>query len=301
MKKVVGIVAVILVVIFLWFAFQAAREQIQEGGLTSLFTTGFLSDVGSQTTRGLNVYDGDTQAPVVTTEDIGEFSDFSGRVTIEKDSTNPAPDDLTQEHVVLRTRRDNAQPIKITGWSLQSMISDARFYIRKGVRVYAVGEVNEEEDIYLYPGETAVITSGVSPVGVSFLTNLCTGYLGSVQEYEPELVERCPTPASILPPTVENIRVYGDACVEFAASFRRCEYLTSSTEGFPGLSPACRAYLQPALTYTSCVAEHAEDASFLEGSEWRIFLGSTVPLWKEKYEVIRLLDESGKTVDVFAY
>jgi hypothetical protein len=300
-KWLIGIVAVVLVAVFLWYAFLAARGQVQEGGLSSLFTGGLFAQISEQTTSGIGLYGGQTEAPLVTLDDIGEFSTFYGRVIIEKDSDAPGTDDVLREHILLRAQTDNTQPINITGWSLQSMVTDTRVFIPEGVLVYAVGEVNETSGVNLFPGEEVVISSVQSPVGVSFRTNMCTGYLGSVQEFYPQLDKKCPMPASILPPTLENIRTYGDACVEFAAGFGQCQYLSSATEGYWDLAQECREYLQPALTYTSCVFEHKSDPLFANNSEWRVFLGSAAPLWKEKYEVIRLLDENSKTVDVFAY
>ncbi len=268
---------------------------------SSFFGSGSLADFGAQLTDGLGIYRATTEPPIVTTDELGEISPSSGLVEIVKNSTPPSRSDVAREYVLLRARADNAQPVNITNWSLQSMISDSWFSIPQGVRVYRAGEVNELHDIYLRPGETAIVATKSAPVGVAFRANRCSGFLGSVQEFEPKLTSTCIAPRELLPPTVANITTYGEACVDFAQTFDSCTYLTSATPGFDTLSPACREYLQPRLTYNFCLDTHAADENFFADSHWRVFLGRPDVIWREHYEVIRLLDAQGRTVDAFPY
>ena len=298
-KWILGIIVFVFVALFLWTAFQSIRE---DGDLVgSVLSNSLLGGIGDAATRGLSLYQGESDAPLVTFEELGEFSPAQGQVNILREAENPQSDVIQEEYIILEASETNIQPISITGWSLQSMVSNAIFNIPGGVSVYQMGEVNTAGDIVLAPGEQVIVGSGVSPVGVSFRENMCTGYLGSVQDFEPRLNERCPTPREILPPTLENIKTLGDSCVDFAARFDECTYLTSDTPGFSTLSQACREHLQPKLTYTSCVLENKSDPTFIGNGGWRIFLGSTTEVWRNKYEVIRLLDENARTVDVFTY
>ena len=300
-KWILGIVIFIIVALFLWTAFQTLRSSSNGDILGTILSNDFLGGLGGGATRGLSLYQGETEAPLVTFEELGEFSDAQGMVSILRESDSAQSEDPQEEYLILQASSSNVQPVNITGWALQSMVSNAFFNIPGGVRVYQLGEVNTAEDIILAPGEKVVIGSGVSPVGVSFRENMCTGYLGSVQNFEPRLNTLCPSPRSVLPPTLENIKNYGDSCLEFAVKFKRCTYLTSNTPGFSTLSLPCREYLQPKLTYTGCVLDNQNSPTFIGSGGWRIFLGSTTEVWRNKYEVIRLLDENAHTVDVFTY
>lgn len=298
-RWILGIIVFLFILGFLIAAFQSLRQ-----GSTlvdSVLSNEFLFGFGNAASEGLSLYQGQTEAPLVTFEELGEFSPAQGMVTIVREDFPVQNEDPAEEYLTLEASSTNTQPINITGWALQSMVSDAFFQIPGGVNVYQMGEVNTAGDIVLAPGERVTISSGVSPVGVSFRENMCTGYLGTVQDFEPRLRARCPLPASVLPPTLANIREFGDECVEFAAQFDECTYLTTSTPGFLTLAPACREHLQPRLTYTGCVLDNQNDPAFLGEGGWRIFLGSTTEVWRNKYEVIRLLDENVRTVDVFTY
>lgn len=298
-RWILGIVVFIIVVAFFWAAFQSLRSN---GNLVdAVLKNDVLNVLGNATSQGLSLYEGDTKAPTVTLSELGELSAAQGKVFIVRDELTAQEESAKDEYVILQASETNIQPVSITGWSLQSMVSDAFFHIPGGVNVYQMGEVNTAEDIVLAPGEQVIVNSGVSPVGVSFRENMCTGYLGSVQEFQPRLNTRCPAPASVVPATVENLRTLGDSCVEFAEHFDECTYLTTGTPGFSALPQACRDYLQPRLTYTSCVLANQNDPRFVGTGGWRIFLGSTTEVWRNKYEVIRLLDENAHTVDVFTY
>lgn len=288
-----------------WYTFQLVGTQApvsEEAGSRGIFfEQNALMQLGEQLTRGITSPFASYEPPIVTTEELGELSPAAGLVEIVRSDRAPSRTDVAREYIVLRAGANNAQPVNITGWSLQSMVGDSWYSIPQGAVQYRVGEVNELSDIYLNPGEDAIIATKVAPLGVAFRTNRCSGFLGSVQEFTPRLEGACISPRELLPPTVENITALGESCIAFAHDFPSCEHLTSTTRGFDTLSRACRDFLQPRLTYTFCADTHIEDADFYRESEWRVFLGRNEPVWREQYEVIRLLDEQGRTVDVFSY
>jgi len=301
-KKIIFVVLFIIALMLLWTMFKTfydSPDSAQETYSRSL-NTGFFSGITELITGPLQ--DGSIKSPAhVDIDELGEFSSVAGMVEIIKDVDTVNIDDIFYEYVEIRANANNVQPINISDWSLQSMISDVWIGIPQGANLYTAGDVNELQDIYLRPGESAIVATRQSPVGVSFRVNRCSGFLGDTQEFEPPLSTLCINPQEVVLPTIENLKEYGDECVAFAENFSRCTYVTSQVEGFGDLSQACRERIQPRLTYNFCSGAHAEDSDFYSEQEWRIFLNQENPLWKENYEIIRLLDEDQRTVDVFNY
>ncbi|MBL4644356.1 MAG: hypothetical protein JKX80_00640 [Candidatus Pacebacteria bacterium] len=298
-RKIIFIVLVIIALTVLWSVFKSFRES-PTSVTNTFFQTNFLSEITSLITGPLTV--GSTRSPAeVDLDELGEFSPVAGMIEIVKDTDTVNVDDIFYEYVEIRANKDNAQPINISDWSLQSMISDTWIGIPQGTELYVAGEVNELQDIYLRPGESAIIATRQSPVGVSFRVNRCSGFLSDTQDFEPTLSSLCINPREVVPPTIENLKEFGDACVTFSENFQRCAYVTSNVNGFSGLSQACRERIQPRLTHNFCNGVYAKDSDFYSAKEWRIFLNQNDPLWKESYEIIRLLDENRRTVDVFNY
>ena len=99
---------------------------------------------------------------------------FKGNISFQFGS--PRAEDVNKEYIEIIASFNNTQPINITGWELKSAISGKSAKIGKGVYLPFSGIVNTEEDIFLNPGEKAVIVTGRSPKGVSFRLNTCTGY-----------------------------------------------------------------------------------------------------------------------------
>ena len=184
------------------------------------------------------------------------------------------------------------------GWSLQSVYTGIRAYIPTAASSFMMGVVNDRDSIQLPPGASAIINSGMSPVGTSFRENICTGYLEQLQNFSPSLSNSCPTPASSLPLTPENLRIYGETCFDFLQTIPSC---TSPLQNIPGnISSDCRSFALNTLSYNGCVLKNRFRPSFITGS-WRIYLESDTELWRNTHDIIRLLDGEGRTVDVLTY
>ncbi len=306
--KFITAIVFILLLIFGYMAIKSkatvptsADSAISTGEeLSRKYTGSMWSLLGDTALLPTNLED---NVPIVDESDLGELSPLYGKVIITKDPWGPETEDVQAEYVELKALETNTSAINITGWSLQSMVSGVRIYIQDGVEDIIMNDVNPTYKIGLAPGQSAIVSSSPSPVGVSFQSNLCTGYFNQFQKYEPPLTRSCPSPAQVLPPTVANIATYGSECLELASSLFRCEYLTDEIleEEDISVSSACTEHLRTTLTYTSCRAAYHNSPEYLKGSQWRIFLGAQAPLWNKQYEVIRLLDELGRTVDVYAY
>ena len=303
-RKILIVLVVIVGVIVAWGVFAASQGVTQndtpEISSVTFFEPDFMSNLSRQVTGGLSLVDYTSPAQV-TLEELGELSPVVGMVEIEKDPDNAKTNELESEYIRIRALSTNAQPINISNWSVQSMVSDAWIGIPQGAELYAAGEVNELEDIYLYPGDSAIIASRRSPVGVSFRVNRCSGFLADTQHFEPRLRTSCLQPFDVIPPTVDNIKSYGNECVQFAENLGQCRYVTSDHPNFDALSSECQEFIQPRFTYNFCTGVYANDPNFFTPQEWRIFLNQDNVLWQENYEVIRILDEHNRTVDVLTY
>tara|TARA_B100000745_G_scaffold53689_2_gene31885 strand:+ start:4700 stop:5602 length:903 start_codon:yes stop_codon:yes gene_type:complete len=300
MKTKLLLGALILITIGMVFMLVAAFKNNPQQGSLNLFQQNFLSAISQQVTGNLALTQIKSPAQV-SLEDLGEISPVAGMVTIVQDVLTIRESDLEYEYIEIRANKRNAQPINISNWSIQSMVSDSWVSIPQGTRTYTAGVVNDIADIYLNPGESAIIATKVSPIGVSFRENSCSGFLGSTQKFVPALRSSCIDPQSVLTPTIDTIKKYGDACIAFVENMRACTYASSDMPGVENLSDACLEYIQPLFTYNGCVDRLGETDSFYDGKKWRIFLGQSERLWKDNYEVIRLLDEDKRTVDVFNY
>ena len=160
---------------------------------------------------------------------------------------------------------------------MQSAVSGARAIIPQGASFFAQGTVNTTGPIVLEPGATAILTSGPSPVGISFRENMCSGYLNEHQTFTPELSSECPQTSGALPITAENIRAYGETCIDFMNSVESCHYPSKLPET---LSPACRAFVTSYFSYSGCVQTYQRSSGFSLPS-WRIYFGAQRELWQK--------------------
>ncbi|MBV9159456.1 MAG: hypothetical protein JO019_02565 [Candidatus Kaiserbacteria bacterium] len=234
-------------------------------------------------------------APQSDTLSYGNPSPYAGQVSIS--AANALESDPSREYVVISASPANANFVDVSGWSLQSMSSGVRVYLPLAAAPYVLGVVNRVSEAAIFPGGTATVLSGVSPVGVSFRETLCTGYLNQNQNFSPALVNACPAGSRILPATQENVARYGMDCINYVATLPQCD--------FPGIVPqnlstSCRAFLLSALSYNGCVNMYQSAPDFSLNS-WRLYEGFTHELWSNDHDTIRLLDRDGRVVDVFNY
>lgn len=202
------------------------------------------------------------------------------------------------EYLSIRADTGNTAPISLAGWSLQSAYTGIRSYIPPAASFFMMGIVNNQDNVYLDPGASAIITSGPSPVGVSFRDNMCTGYLAQFQNFYPPLTNACPAAEDSLPLTPENLRAYGETCFDFLKNVPLC---TSPFRTVPtSVSPNCRDFVVNTISYNGCVDKNRYHSSFTSDS-WRIYLNSYTELWRNSHDIIRLLDADGQTVDVYSY
>ncbi len=201
--------------------------------------------------------------------------------------------DPNKEFLVVTASGPNS--IDISGWSIRSAVTGERRVIPLAAAPFIQGVINSVTAITLSPGDYVILTSGPSPVGVSFRESICTGYLAQTQTFSPTLANACPRPGDLLPRTAENESRYGADCLDYIVRIPQCSYpkLLPST-----LSAQCRAFLANTFTYTGCVQSYSS-ATML--NVWRAYFASAYELWRNSRDMLQLLDAEGRVVDTITY
>jgi hypothetical protein len=228
-------------------------------------------------------------------QNFGNPSPYASQIRMSAEGATAS--DPNAEYVEIDNSSGENTPVDITGWSLQSALTNVRAYIPRGASLFEMGAVNSENDIELAPGGSVIVVSGISPVGISFRENECTGYLAELQTYTPDLQQECPSPSDTFQETPANLSVYGDACYNYIQSLASCHFPQTVPSS---LSLSCRSYIINTFTYNGCVQMHQNDPSFPLDS-WRIYLGASRELWRNTHDIIRLLDAQGRIVASVTY
>lgn len=186
----------------------------------------------------------------------------------------------------------------ISGWQLVSAVSRLSARIPNGTELYAQGYgYTQSVPIVLKPGEEAIISTGRSPIGISFHVNSCSGYLTQFQKFVPRLLTSCPRPQDDLNAQPDRLLFADNDCYNYLASLGNCRIDLSPPTT---LSPACRNFIYNRVTYQGCIATHSNDAKFTR-PEWRVYLGYSSNLWRDAREAVVLVDENNKLVDSLTY
>lgn len=225
-----------------------------------------------------------------------EVSPHSGSVTLSVGSARSS--DPNSEYIIIRTDRNLSAPVTISGWRLESTATGLGATIGQGAPLPFVGQINTEFPISLGANITAYVTTGRSPIGTSFRTNMCTGYIQQFQSFSPRLSTSCPRPMDELYNSAGINFVPNEECVRFVERIPRCTFTQTQIPGNVGSQ--CQTFILETLTYNGCMNNHRNKADFY-GNEWRIYLARDQALWRSSTERIRLLDENGKVVDAVTY
>lgn len=314
-SDVLFIVLVIVFLIVAWFLSGAARG----ASVGTIFTPFPGSNYTSSTTKPIigipSVSFGDGSGIEFDQSETNTITDEVAAVRKEVESLKALPSSpyagkisitsawsgrqtsAKSEYVVVRASSNNPAPVVISNWRIESAVSGRTAYIRSGVATYQQGSANATEPIVLYPGEEAIVSTGRSPIGTSFRINKCSEYLTQFQEFIPSLSSQCPAPIDEASDSLDRSVYTDNTCLDYIDTLQTCRIdLTPPTN----LSEACRSFIFNRLTYQGCVQEHRNDFDF-KTKQWRIYLGYDESLWREKREVLALLDEQGKLVDSTTY
>lgn len=249
-------------------------------------------------------------------------STWRGSVILEKGNA-ASESNQNKEYIVIKNNSKTA--VNISGWSLKNgddeglQLNDSGQYLNLKARwviipnaanIFIPGQSQVLTPINLAPGGRAVITSGHVPntdpivITASFRTNVCTGYLGRLPNYnfQPSLSTKCPAGrdepgVDSLPDSCFNLVKSWSNCV--TPKFERDKYGYELVNGKKNISSVCQNFIRNHFGYSSCLKNHIGDANFF-GNEWRVFL-NTGELWRNQRESITLYDGSGRLVDRITY
>jgi hypothetical protein len=322
-KRILIVVGVIVVIglILLW---------IIQGGITSAIHAAenfrnplsFGGDTGSISTLQLPWQPADmTRGPDISgyvAQSEQQASDLGGAATPQSGPVMPIPSgtpspyvgkvhlslgaptesDPSLEYLQLSAGYSQSAPIVVSGWSLQSALSGARVYIPEAAPDFVMGIVNNVVPVMLSSGETAYITTGASPVGVSFEENMCMGYLRELRTFTPDISSECPSPKDALPENAQTLQQYGSSCFDYVGSLSQCHFPGTALPS--DLSPTCQSFIVNTYSYNGCVNSYRYNADF-HLPAWHLYLNHATQLWGNTHEVIRLLDAQGHVVDSLSY
>ncbi|MDE2213173.1 MAG: lamin tail domain-containing protein [Patescibacteria group bacterium] len=222
-----------------------------------------------------------------------QTSALEGEIMIEEYDGARASDP-EEQYITLYANPGNSGSIDLSGWQLRSIKTGQSVRIPGAVETALLGEAQSPGDVTLAPGDTAVVTTGRSPIGVSFLENECSQYLAQFQLYTPGFSLACPLPES----EIQNTPLAQDqSCTEAVAGVSPCHTPTSAPSG---VSQQCSDFMVSRFSYNGCVLAHQNDTNF-EGKQWRIFLGLQSTLWNSTGDTIALLDPEGHLVATVTY
>ena len=229
---------------------------------------------------------------------FGQASPYKGPVMVSGTGGVYATDP-DEEYVSIRASGD--QSVDITDWKLVSGASGRDETIPQGAALPRSGRVNDTERIVLAPGDEAIITTGESPIGVSFKENMCVGYLAKKQSSFPSIQSSCPAPYDEFDRFYTGNELKDESCYQLIQSTPSCTTPKESGR----LSSACKRFIDDRLTYNGCVETHRYDVQF-PGRTWHIYLehedgNRSKELWKSSRDAVKLLDQNGLTVDLYTY
>src|SRR3989338_3553517 len=219
--------------------------------------------------------------------------DFATLKTRRAKETKP-----DEEYLEIKADKKNKSPMKITGWKLKGK-TGLDVVIGKGASyIYASAASQPQEDIYLKPGEKAVIVTGKSPLGTSFKLNKCAGYFEQFREFTPELDTECPLLRDEEPP---SSLINNDQCLDYIDRVSSCQTVVSIPYKYSSkLSSSCQDYVLQNANYKTCLEEHKDDSDFYL-PEWRVYLERSEELWEKKRETITLYDDKNNIIDSKSY
>lgn len=225
-------------------------------------------------------------------------SPYRDKVTLSSGSvydTNP-----DREYLMLRADYNNPDAIAISHWYLESYVTKQRSALPNGRRLMTSSRSPASEEIFLKPGESAYIITGESPIHNSFHENICTGYLNREYTFSPSLGERCLYPREEMK-RFGDIKLDNDTCYDFVERMNSCRTPSDEDLSEAKLTRGCKKFIEDTFNYNDCVSLHRYDPYFERDGYWHIYLGEPFELWRPKREIIRLMDEQDRVIDVIEY
>ncbi len=119
----------------------------------------------------------------VGSDDIPNTSPYAGRISLAHFVSGIGDPNPAHEYLTLTSLPSATGSIDITGWKLVSVKTGVGVSLPQGATMLTLGPV-QISPIQLQPGGTVTITSGYSPVNVSYEQSVCTSYLPNASNYQ---------------------------------------------------------------------------------------------------------------------
>lgn len=200
------------------------------------------------------------------------------------------------EYAVLGVKNNQGESVLLSGWKLRSTVTGGEMTIGGAVNIPEFGLTSENPIIISERRATVIVSHAISPIRQSFRANICMGYLDENDYFEPSLGRSCPSPSKTAP-SVSNIT--NNDCLDYIETISRCE-IPKERDYPEEITRSCKEYIEENVNYESCVAKHQFDENFFI-DEWRVFAKVRGILWLKDRDVIQLIDNSGKIVDVYRF
>ena len=249
---------------------------------------------GSLHTLQSDVADYYARAFVEEASDLYPPSPYVGSVVFLDRASGVKASKPDREYFVLLVSDVLSAPITITDWKVFDRATKRIHRIPRAVKVFGSGDVSAS--VVISAGDRIFVSSGDSPVKTSFQVNKCSGYRSQSVDFVPSIKTTCTDP-------VREFTSYGkvpfsdDVCYDTVSSLSPCTTVKTVPQG---VTTTCRDFLQQVLSEKGCVSRHRNDADFFTG-EWRLFLKSDRELWRNRDNVLYLLDENDLLVATMVY
>ena len=311
MKDLRAFVFIIIILAFVWlFTGGPLRPSSKSGWFLNKPQQKAAQETKKQTEEILGTKSSDPSKEAAQNFSSRQSSSAKSKVQSSSSQSSVRPDFATlkkrraketnpdEEYLEIKADKKNKSSLKITGWKLKGK-TGLDVVIGKGASyIYASAASQPQEDIYLKPGEKAVIVTGKSSLGTSFKMNKCVGYFEQFHEFTPELDTECPLLRDDEPPA--NL-INNDQCLDYIDRVSSCQTVVSIPYKYSfKLSSSCQEYVTQNANYKTCLEKHKDDSDFyLPG--WRIYLERSEELWKKKRETITLYDGKNNIIDSKSY
>jgi len=94
-----------------------------------------------------------------------------------------------KEYLIINVTPPKNHEVAVTGWLLAGGAASAE--IGKAAVLPRQGQINEETSVIITQPARLIISSGESPLGISFRENKCSGLLETFQKFTPPLNHAC--------------------------------------------------------------------------------------------------------------
>ncbi len=240
-----------------------------------------LGDLGKINQSPTQLTDGNNQTHIAGSRYRGKFHLGWGTAT----STDP-----NREFITITADHTNKQTPDISIWRLRN---DRGMTVQiGGAAILNLNNTGYAGPVPLAAGETAIVTTGRSPVSTSFKTNKCSGYL-NVYKFTPPFSLQCPLLKNVPHPR-SAIAGFDEQCLNYINSIGSCV----SQPALPApLTTVCKNFIASNTTYQACASRFSNDADFYK-PEWRLYLRQEEEFWSGAGEHIQLLDERGNLISL---